>query len=84
MPLRLRQGQVWKDGNEFLRIVRLDRLEVGYKALKSLQTSEGTHHCVSKKAFCRRLKSAILITGEAGDSSLGALATRSMLRKPLA
>jgi hypothetical protein len=68
MPLRLRQGQVWKEGDEFLRIVRLERLAVDYKSLKNLQSGEGTHHRLSKKEFCRRLKSASLVVETAGDS----------------
>jgi hypothetical protein len=61
MALKLRQGQVWKCGEEFIRIVQLGRLEVGYKVVKNLQTGEGTHHHASKKEFCRLLKSAALV-----------------------
>jgi len=61
MALRLQQGQVWKHGGEFIRIVHLARLEVGYKVVKNLKTGEGTHHHTSKKDFCRLLKSAILL-----------------------
>ena len=58
MALKLQQGQVWNHGDEFIRIVRLARLEVGYKVMKNLKTGEGTHHHASKKDFCRLLKSA--------------------------
>jgi hypothetical protein len=61
MTLKLQQGQVWKRGDEFIRIVRLARLEVGYKVVKNLQTGEGTHHQSSKKEFCRLIKSAALL-----------------------
>jgi hypothetical protein len=61
MALKLQQGQVWKLGDEFIRIVQLARLEVGYKLVKSLKTGEGTHHHTSKKNFCRLLKSATLL-----------------------
>jgi hypothetical protein len=61
MTLKLQQGQVWKRGDEFIRIVRLGRLEVGYKTMKDLQTGEGTHHHSTKKEFCRLLKSAALL-----------------------
>ena len=61
MTLKLRQAQVWKRGDEFIRIVDLARLEVGYKVVKHLQTGEGTHHRSSKKEFCRLLKSATLL-----------------------
>jgi hypothetical protein len=61
MALKLRQGQVWKRGDEFIRIVQLARLEVGYKVMKNLKTGEGTHCHASKKDFCRLLKSATLL-----------------------
>jgi hypothetical protein len=61
MALRLQQGQVWKHGDEFVRIVQLARLEVGYKVMKDLKTGEGAHHRATKKEFCRLLKSATLL-----------------------
>jgi hypothetical protein len=61
MGLKLQQGQVWKHGNEFVRIVHLARLEVGYKVMKDLNSGQGTHHETSKKDFCRLLKSATLL-----------------------
>jgi hypothetical protein len=61
MALKLQQGQVWKHGDEFIRIVQLARLEVGYKVVKNLKTGEGTHRRASKKDFCRLLKSATLL-----------------------
>jgi len=60
--MKLAQNQVWKQGNEYFRIVHLERLEVKYKALKKLLTGEGTHHHVSKKEFCRLIKGAELLT----------------------
>ena len=61
MGLKLQQGQVWKHGREFVRIVHLARLEVGYKVMKDLKSGEGTHHHTSKKDFCRLLKSCTLL-----------------------
>lgn len=58
MSLRLRQGQVWKQGKEYIRIVRLERLEVEYKSLPDLHSKAGTRHVTSKKDFCRLLKGA--------------------------
>ena len=49
MPVQLRQGQVWRKGDELIRIVRLERLEVGYKMGLNLASGEGTHHQASKK-----------------------------------
>jgi hypothetical protein len=70
MALKLRQGQVWKNGAEFIRIVQLGRLEVGYKVLKDLQSGEGTHQHTSKKDFCRLLKSARLLEQKTKDGKV--------------
>jgi hypothetical protein len=61
MAVKLQQGQVWKQGKEYIRIVRLERLEVEYKSLISLAGKEGTRHVTSKKDFCRLLKQARLL-----------------------
>ncbi len=60
--MKLRQGQLWKQGSEYIRIVRLERLEVGYKSMIHPTSKEGTIHCASKKEFCRLLKKAQLLT----------------------
>jgi hypothetical protein len=62
--MKLQQDQVWKRGEEYLRILHLERLEVEYKSVKSLTTRAGTRHHVSKKDFCRLLKTAHLMTLE--------------------
>ena len=59
--MRLRQGQIWKTDDAYIRIVRLERLEVGYKAMPDLSGSAGTHHDVTKKEFCRLIKGAELL-----------------------
>ncbi len=59
--MKLQQGQVWKQGTEYIRIVRLERLEVEYKILASLASKEGARHITSKKDFCRLLKQARLL-----------------------
>ena len=61
MELKLRQGQVWKRGDEFIRIVHLERLEVKYKVVKNLKSGEGKHEHTSKKDFCRLLKECTLL-----------------------
>jgi len=61
MTIKLQQGQVWKRGEEYIRIVHLERLEVEYKSLTSLLSRDGTHHHTSKKEFCRLIKQAELI-----------------------
>jgi len=69
MSLRLRQGQVWKLGDDFIRIVDLERLEVGYKLMKNLESGEGSHHRISKKDFCRLLKAATLLAPKLSAAS---------------
>ena len=56
--MKLCQGQVWKQGGEYIRIVRLERLEVEYKSMTSLAGKHGTKIVTSKKDFCRLLKGA--------------------------
>jgi len=60
--VKLKQSQIWKQGDQYLRIVRLERLEVEYKSMNRPNTKKGTHHQVSKKEFCRLLKGATLLT----------------------
>lgn len=60
--MKLQQAQIWKQGNSYLRIVKVERLSVDYKAMPSPNTSKGTHHHVSKKEFCRLIKGAELMT----------------------
>jgi hypothetical protein len=60
--MKLCQGQTWKQGQHYLRIVRLERLEVEYKSMTSLTTREGTLQVTSKKDFCRLLKGAHLLS----------------------
>ncbi len=63
LKMKLLQNQVYKHGDEYLRIVRLERLAVEYKTLRDLLTKDGTHHVVSKKEFCRLIKTATLLNG---------------------
>ncbi len=64
MTLKLSQNQVWRSGEQYLRVVHLDRREVRYKAIYDLLSGEGEHHHVSKKEFCRLIKGATLLTQE--------------------
>jgi hypothetical protein len=63
-PMKLCQGQTWKQGQQYIRIVRLERLEVEYKSMVSLTTKEGAAQVTSKKDFCRLLKGAHLLSPE--------------------
>ncbi|HEY4329500.1 MAG TPA: hypothetical protein VGN88_07175 [Phycisphaerae bacterium] len=60
--MKLCQGQVWKQGKEYIRIVKLERLAVEYKSMVSLNTKEGSLVQTSKKDFCRLLKGAHLLS----------------------
>lgn len=62
--MKLEQGQIWKQGDEYLRIVERARLTIEYKAMKDPASKEGTRHRVTKKEFCRLLKGAVLLTQE--------------------
>jgi hypothetical protein len=68
MALKLQQGQIWKHGTEYIRIVHLERLEVAYKVLKNLHSSKGEHRHTSKKDFCRLLKECKLLAPKAIES----------------
>ena len=56
--MKLSQAQVWKKDGQYIRIVRLERLEVEYKSMPSLASKAGTKIVTSKKDFCRLLKGA--------------------------
>lgn len=59
--MKLQQGQIWKQGEEYYRIVKWERLSIDYKVMRDLETKEGTQHSVSKKAFCKMIKGAELL-----------------------
>ena len=59
--MKLQQGQIWKKGDEFFRIVECERLSVKYKALEHPFSKEGDMYQVTKKEFCRLLKDAKLL-----------------------
>jgi len=62
LKLKLQQDQVWKIDGGYVRIVRLERLSVAYKALQDIATHDGTHHQATKKEFSRMIKSGSLIS----------------------
>ena len=63
--MKLQQGQTWQCGDQFVRIVHLERLEVGYKSATDLKFTDGKHQHTSKKDFCRLLKGARLLAPSA-------------------
>jgi hypothetical protein len=68
--MKLQQGQIWKLNDDYIRIVHLERLMVGYKIMKDLQTKHGQHHEVTKKEFCRLIKKASLLPPEEARKAL--------------
>lgn len=68
MGLKLRQGQLWKQGDQFIRIVKLERLAVAYLTFTTPKAGEGKVQHASKKDFCRMLKDAALIDENPGRS----------------
>ncbi len=56
--MKLRQNQLWKQGDQFYRIVHLERLSVDYKTVDQMDPEAGEHHSVTKKEFCRLIKGA--------------------------
>lgn len=62
--MKLQQGQIWKQGEDYFRIVEWARLSVKYKAMKDPIDASGTMHQVTKKEFCRLIKGAELLTTE--------------------
>jgi hypothetical protein len=59
--MKLQQGQQWTCHDTTLRVVKLERMAVTYKAMADPVTGEGTHHRVTKKEFCRLIKGAVLM-----------------------
>jgi len=62
--VKLEQNQVWKRGDEYLRIVELERLRVQFKTFSDPYPAPSKHHEATKKEFCRLLKDATLLTSE--------------------
>ena len=58
--MKLAQGQVWKSGDAYLRIVTWERLAIEYKVIKDPRSRDGTLQRVTKKEFCRLIKGAVL------------------------
>lgn len=59
--IALEQGQLWKQGDKYFRIVIWERLAIRYKETDSPDAAEGMIHDVTKKEFCRLIKGAELV-----------------------
>lgn len=62
--MKLQQNQLYKLGDDYIRIVELARLAVSYKTMTDPVEAEGTTHLVTKKEFCRLIKDAELLNYE--------------------
>jgi hypothetical protein len=62
--MKLEQGQIWKKGDEYIRIVEWARMSIEYKLMKDPVSKVGTVHRATKKEFCRLLKGAVEIVPE--------------------
>ncbi|MDF7800826.1 hypothetical protein P4C99_15230 [Pontiellaceae bacterium B1224] len=62
--MKLQQNQLYKKGEEYIRICELARLAVSYKIMTDPVEGEGTTHLVTKKEFCRLIKGAELLDYE--------------------
>jgi hypothetical protein len=64
--MKLQQGQVWRKDLTLIRIVALERLSVTYKFLGGRESAPTTTHLkMTKKAFCRLIKDAVLLAPNA-------------------
>ena len=68
--MKLEQGQIWKQGEDYFRIVEWARLTIEYKTMKDPASKAGTRHRVSKKEFCRLIKGAVLLAPEKPEVNL--------------
>ena len=66
--MKLEQGQVWKVGEDYLRIVVWQRLSIEYKIFTDWETREGEVHKVTKKEFCRLIRHGELLTSDPDPS----------------
>jgi len=62
--MRLYQDQLYRKGDRFLRITRLDRYEVEYKLTEGDPKGHGKLEVLPKKPFCRLLKEMTLVAPE--------------------
>lgn len=59
--MRLYQDEIYQKGEKFIRIVRLDRYEVEFKATVGDPKAPGDLTVLPKKEFCRLLKGMTLV-----------------------
>ena len=62
--VRLKQGQVWKLGDQYFRIIEWARLSIQYKVGPAPMTRGGRTFQVTKKEFCNLIRGATLVVPE--------------------
>lgn len=60
--MKLEQGQIWKKGEEYIRIVQWSRETIVYKMITDPLAKKGEFQKVTKKEFCRLIKGAELVS----------------------
>lgn len=59
--MKLEQGQIWKKGDEYIRIVQWSRESIVYKMITDPPSKKSEFQKVTKKEFCRLIKGAELL-----------------------
>lgn len=59
--MRIYQDEIYRKGETFIRILRLDRYEVEYKTTNGDPKADGPVAVATKKEFCRLLKGMTLV-----------------------
>jgi hypothetical protein len=67
--MRLYQDQLYRKGDHYLRITRLDRYEVEYKVTEGDPKGQGKLAVLPKKPFCRLLKDMVLVSPQQAPAS---------------
>jgi hypothetical protein len=62
--MKLEQGQLWKQGAQYLRIIAWARLAIEYRISTDPASKDGPRLRVTKKEFCRLIKGATLMPPE--------------------
>jgi len=62
--MKLQQDQLYQRGEEYIRIVKLERLAVDYKIITNFAQRDGVHFRMTKKAFCKLIKGLPLVSPE--------------------
>jgi hypothetical protein len=66
--MRLYQDDIYQKGDRFIRIVRLDRYEVEFKATDGDPKGEGEVTTLAKKEFCRLIRGMTVVASVKKDA----------------